>query len=168
MKLKSYFFLAFLALLLNACGEKEQKEKIKITDQSTAVQKEVVQEAASTTAEVDNMQNKGVGPIDNLNLNENIDEAMAVRGKELFNNMCTACHKMDQKSIGPALAGVTERRNPEWIINMILRPEKMIKEDPIAKKLLIESNMAVMANQNMSEEESRAMLEYFRSYDQEN
>ncbi|MCX2837403.1 cytochrome c [Salinimicrobium sp. MT39] len=168
MKLKFYFFLAFLALLLNACGEKEQKEKIKITDQSTAVQKEVVQEAASTTAEVDDMQNKGVGPIDNLNLNETIDEAMAVRGKELFNNMCTACHKMDQKSIGPALAGVTERRSPEWIMNMILRPEKMIKEDPIAKKLLIESNMAVMANQNMSEEESRAMLEYFRSYDQEN
>lgn len=168
MKLKYYLFSAFMAVLLTACGEKEQKEKIKIPGQSTAVQKEVVQEAASTTAEVDNMQNKGVGPIKNLELNEVIDTAMAIRGEELFNNMCTACHKMEQKSIGPSLAGVSQRRSPEWIMNMILNPEKMIKEDPIAKKLLIESHMAVMANQNLSEEQSRAILEYFRSYDQKN
>ena len=44
----------------------------------------------------------------------------------------------------------------------------MIKEDPIAKKLLVESNMAVMANQNLTEEEARAILEYFRQFDQEN
>ncbi|UZH55084.1 cytochrome c [Salinimicrobium tongyeongense] len=168
MKLKYYLFSAFMAVLLTACGEEEQKENIKIPGQSTAVQKEVVQEAASTTAEVDNMQNKGVGPIKNLELNEDIDTAMAIRGEELFNNMCTACHKMEQKSIGPSLAGVTQRRSPEWIMNMILNPEKMIKEDPIAKKLLIESHMAVMANQNLSEEQSRAILEYFRSYDQKN
>jgi mono/diheme cytochrome c family protein len=168
MKLKYYLFSTFMAVLLTACGEKEQKENIKIPGQSTAVQKEVVQEAASTTAEVDNMQNKGVGPIKNLELNEDIDTAMAIRGEELFNNMCTACHKMEQKSIGPSLAGVSQRRSPEWIMNMILNPEKMIKEDPIAKKLLIESHMAVMANQNLSEEQSRAILEYFRSYDQKN
>lgn len=74
---------------------------------------------------------------------------------------------MDKKFIGPALAGVTERRSPEWIMNMILNPEEMIQKDPIAKQLMIESNMAVMANQNLTEEEARAILEYFRSLDAE-
>lgn len=168
MKLTFKILSAFLLLVVFACGEKEEKEKIKLTDESTAVQKEVIEDAASTTAEVDNMQNKGIGPIDNLSLGEGIDAAMATRGEELFKNMCSACHKMDKKFVGPAMAGVTERRTPEWIMNMILNPEQMIKEDPIAKKLLIESNMAVMANQNLSEEEARAILEYFRKYDEEN
>lgn len=168
MKLTLKFFTAFLLLIVTACGEKEEKEEIKLTDQSTAVQEEVVEEAASTKAEADNMQNKGIGPVDNLNLPSDVDPAMATRGEELFKNMCSACHKMDKKFVGPALVGVTERRSPEWIMNMILNPETMIKEDPIAKKLLVESNMAVMANQNLSEEEARAILEYFRKYDQEN
>jgi mono/diheme cytochrome c family protein len=168
MKLTLKILSAFLVLFITACGEKEEKQDIKLTDESTAVQKEVVEEAANTTAEVDNMQNRGIGPIDNLNLSSDIDAAMATRGEELFKNLCSACHKMDKKFVGPAVAGVTERRSPEWIMNMVLNPEKMIKEDPIAKKLLIESNMAVMANQNLSEEEARAILEYFRQYDEAN
>lgn len=168
MKLTFRILSAFLILFATACGEKEEKEEIKLTDESTSVQKEVVQEAASTTAEVDNMQNKGIGPVDNVQLGEGIDNTMATRGEELFKNLCSACHKMDKKFVGPSLAGVTERRSPEWIMNMILNPEEMIKNDPIAKKLLVESNMAVMANQNLSEEDARAILEYFRKYDEEN
>ena len=38
----------------------------------------------------------------------------------------------------------------------------------IAKKLLIESNMAVMANQGLKEDEARAIVEYFRQYDAQN
>lgn len=167
MKLTFKIFSAFLVLLITACGGKEEKEQIKLSDQSSEVKKEVVEEATSTTAEVDNMQNKGIGPVQNVELGD-IDQAMATKGEELFKNMCSACHKMDKKFVGPALAGVTERRAPEWIMNMILNPETMIKEDPIAKKLLVESNMAVMANQNLSEEETRAILEYFRQYDQAN
>lgn len=93
---------------------------------------------------------------------------MASSGADVFKKLCSACHKMDKKFVGPELAGVTERRSPEWIMNMILNPTEMIKKDPIAKKLLIESNMAVMANQGLSEEETRSILEYFRQYDKEN
>lgn len=168
MKLTLKFFSLLFVFSLIACGGKEEKEEVTLTNGSSIVQEEVIEEAASTTAEVDNMQNKGIGPVDNLNLSDDIDQAMATRGAELFKNMCSACHKMDKKFIGPEIAGVTERRTPEWIMNMILNPEQMIKEDPIAKKLLIESNMAVMANQNLSEEETRAILEYFRQYDQNN
>lgn len=162
MKLTFKILSVFLILFATACGEKEEKEQPKLSDPET------VEEAKTTTAEVSNLDNKGVGPVKSVEIGADIDAAMATQGAELFKNMCSACHKMDKKFIGPELAGVTERRTPEWIMNMILNPEKMIKEDPIAKKLLVESNMAVMANQGLTQEEARAILEYFRQFDQEN
>jgi hypothetical protein len=77
--------------------------------------------------------------------------------------MCTACHKPDKKFIGPAPKGILERRSPEWVMNMILNPEVMIKEDPLTEELLKEFNGAPMANQNLKEDEARAVLEYFRT-----
>jgi len=92
-----------------------------------------------------------------------IDEALVSQGETIFKAKCTACHKITKKFVGPALKGVTQRRSPEWIMNMALNPELMIKEDPIAQQLLIEYNGAPMANQNITEEEARALLEYFRT-----
>ena len=71
---------------------------------------------------------------------------------------------MDKKFIGPALDGVTLRRSPEWVMNMILNPEVMVKENLIARELLMEY-IAPMANQNLTPQEARAILEYFRQYD---
>jgi hypothetical protein len=48
-------------------------------------------------------------------------------------------------------------------MNMILNPEKMTQSDPIAKQLLIEANLAPMANQQLTEEQARKILEYFRT-----
>ncbi len=108
----------------------------------------------------------GVGPIqEELNLPATIDEQLAAKGEEIFKAKCTACHKIEEKYIGPAIKGITQKRRPEWIMNMILAPEKMIQEDPIAKQLVIESNGAIMANQGLTEEEARAVLEYFRKID---
>ncbi|MDH3321965.1 MAG: cytochrome c, partial [Flavobacteriaceae bacterium] len=56
----------------------------------------------------------------------------------------------------------TERRSPEWIMNMILNPEVMVVENETAKQLLIEYS-APMANQSLTEDEARAILEYFRT-----
>ena len=39
----------------------------------------------------------------------------AKAGKSLFNANCAACHKLDKKLIGPALAGITETRDAEWL-----------------------------------------------------
>jgi len=71
---------------------------------------------------------------------------------------------MDSRFVGPALAGVTERRKPEWIMNMIMNPEQMVKEDPVAKELLAEY-LAPMANQNITEDQARKIVEYFRQVD---
>ena len=88
---------------------------------------------------------------------------MADKGKAVYKAKCTACHKPTKKFIGPAPKGIFERRSPEWIMNMILNPDQMVKEDPDAKALLMEFNGSPMANQNLTEEEARQVLEFFRT-----
>lgn len=88
---------------------------------------------------------------------------MATQGKDVYDKMCLACHRVGKKFIGPPPDGVLERRTPEWVMNMILDPEGMVKNDPLAKDLLMEFNGSPMANQNLTEEEARAVLEYFRT-----
>ncbi len=88
---------------------------------------------------------------------------MATHGEDVFKKMCTACHRPDKKFIGPAPKDVLKRRSPEWVMNMILNPEEMVQKDPLAKELLIEFNGSPMANQGLTEEDARAVLEYFRT-----
>lgn len=108
---------------------------------------------------------KGVGPIKTVEVGEGIDEALAAEGKTIFEGKCSACHQLtDQKIVGPGLAGVTERRKPEWIMNMVINPEEMTKKDPTAKKLLAE-HLTQMTNQNISEADARALLEFLRQND---
>jgi cytochrome c551/c552 len=154
MKFKILIFMV-MALCLASCGGSDKPKKDVAAEPVT---KEVNSEASST----DPMSNKGIGPITSVTLGE-IDPAMVTEGEGVFKAKCTACHKISKKFVGPALKGVTQRRSPEWIMNMTLNPEEMIKKDPIAIQLLAEANGAPMANQNLTEEEARALLEYFRT-----
>ena len=156
--------LIFLVLLLFYCGgEEKNKEspKIKIGNQATTKKEKI--KATTKASETIDLTNKGVGPISSLSLPGEIDQAMATKGADVFKKMCTACHRTDKKFIGPAPKGIMKRRTPEWIMNMILDPEGMVKNDPLARDLLIEFNGAPMANQNLSQEDARAVLEYFRT-----
>ncbi len=155
-----------ITLLALSCGggEKEQKEtsKVKLRKQPTE-KKATTKKSTVKASQTIDLTNKGVGPISSLDLPAEIDQKMVAHGEEVFKKMCTACHKVGKKFIGPAPNGITERRTPEWIMNMILDPEGMVKNDPLAKKLLIEFNGSPMANQNLTEDEARAVLEYFRT-----
>mgnify|MGYP003684781141 FL=1 len=48
-------------------------------------------------------------------------------------------------------------------MNILLNPTEMLKKDPIAHALLKEYNNIQMLNQNLSEEEARAIAEYLRT-----
>jgi len=61
------------------------------------------------------------------------------------------------------MQGIYERRSPEWVMNILLNPTEMLKKDPIARALLKEYNNIQMLNQNLSEEEARAIAEYLRT-----
>jgi cytochrome c len=151
-------------LFLMSCGggdEKKDKKQVKIGGAKTESTKKATPEKI-TGATID-MNNKGVGPIKNIDLPEEIDQAMVAAGAELYKFKCTACHKVDKKFIGPSPTGILARRSPEWIMNMILDPDQMVAKDPIARQLLIEFNGSPMANQSLTEAEARSILEYFRT-----
>ncbi len=143
--------LALSLTLMISCGDKSNKEN-----------SEVKEEVKEEVAEVDPMKNKGIGPITSVTLADEIDMDLVKTGEEVYVKMCSACHKADKRFVGPAPKGIMERRTPEWIMNMILNPDEMVKKDPIAKALLAEY-LSPMANQNLTEEEARAILEYFRT-----
>lgn len=46
---------------------------------------------------------------------QDIDEARQKEGKKLYKSLCASCHKLDKKLIGPALGGVEERRENDWL-----------------------------------------------------
>ncbi|MFZ2430396.1 MAG: cytochrome c [Lutibacter sp.] len=151
MKLK-VLIVAIVAAVITSCGgEGKKEEKVAAP----------VEEQKAVVEETDPMKDKGIGPITSITLGE-IDQKMADEGKAVFLAKCSACHKISKRVVGPALVGVTTRRSPEWSMNMILNPEKMVAENPIAKKLLAEY-VAPMANQNLTEAEARLILEYFRT-----
>jgi len=93
-----------------------------------------------------------------------VNEELAAKGKELFGTKgCTACHTVGGgRLVGPDLKGVTERRDKQWIIHMILNPDSMQQHDPIAKQLLEEYKVP-MPNQGVTPEEAEAIYEYLKS-----
>jgi len=44
-----------------------------------------------------------------------IDSLQVVTGKKIFNANCAACHKLDAKLIGPALANIADKRTDDWL-----------------------------------------------------
>ena len=122
---------------------------------------------AEAEAEAEAAPEYGVGPVQEVDLGAEIDAALAEKGKSIFEAKCSACHKFDQRYVGPALAGVTERRHAAWVMNMIINPQEMTQKDPIAKKLLAEY-MTQMVAQDVTQDDARALLEYFRQVDSQN
>ncbi|MDO5655612.1 MAG: cytochrome c [Flavobacteriaceae bacterium] len=157
--MKKVFILSvFAGLFIVSCGKKDETP-----DYAGDRSEQTTQGGADEVAEVDPMKNKGIGPVKELVLPETIDHAMAEQGKVIYEAKCTACHKPTEKFIGPPQKGLLDRRTPEWAMNMILNPEEMTQKDPIARQLLMEYNGAPMANQNLTEEEARQVLEYIRT-----
>lgn len=138
-----------LALLFAGCGGQNSGEATSSSSESNK---------SGLTAF---QQENGIGPVTaEIDLGE-IDQALARKGESLFETKCSACHKMDDRYVGPALRDVLDQRTPEYAMNMILNPAEMVKKHPEAKKLLAEF-MTPMPNQNLSQEEARSIVEYFR------
>jgi mono/diheme cytochrome c family protein len=74
-------------------------------------------------------------------------EADVQAGKNLFNANCAACHQLNRKAVGPALRGVTEKYDKDWLYSWIKNGTQMIKDgDPQAVAIWEEYNRAVMTN----------------------
>lgn len=112
-------------------------------------------------------QEHGIGPVNEVLELGAFDEELAEKGQQVFKAKCSACHKMGERYVGPDLSDVLDRRTPAYVMNMILNPQEMIQKHPEAKKMLAEF-MTPMPYQNVSREETRAIVEYFREVNQSN
>lgn len=106
-------------------------------------------------------EDKGVGPIKSVMLGP-IDKKLVEEGKSQFEQKCMSCHRLDSRLVGPALGDVTNKRSPEFIMNMILNSSEMTEKDSIARKLLDEYHIPMVVP-GISKQEARAVLEYLRS-----
>jgi mono/diheme cytochrome c family protein len=159
MKKLTILYGVLLACIVLSCGEKKAEKKgfeYNRTQEKTTTKQD--------TKEVPiDLSNKGIGPIKELTFDDEINEEMASSGEALFKQKCTQCHLANQRLIGPAMSGVYERRSPEWVMNIMLNPTEMLKKDPIAKALMAAYNNAIMLNQNLTQDEARALAEYLRT-----
>lgn len=167
MKINILLSALMFSLLLVGCGGKEEKKKEGFSVDRTKTTEKPAETSVATdqvpASQRITLDEKGVGQIKSITLDPEIDMEMASAGETIYNTNCTACHKLDKRFIGPSPRGIMERRSPEWIMNMILDPKLMTEQDRCAKDLLIEFNGAAMANQNLTVEETRSILEYFRT-----
>ena len=146
-----FALLLLLALGLTACGGE--------TDGADNGASGTTEESGGLTqAQIE----KGIGPIESVELSETIDESLVAQGEPIFTTKCTACHKMDERYVGPPLGDVLEHRTPEYIMNMMLNPAEMLEKHPAAKEMLAQY-MTPMPNQNLTEDDARAILEYLRA-----
>ncbi len=155
MKRKSLFTTAFLitgVLFLISCGGKEASSDKKEAD---------VKETPTTQPEVHGELIKA----GDVFLTPTLNEQWVTAGKATYELKCLSCHKLtDERLVGPGWTGVTKRREPHWIMNMITNVETMLETDPEAQKLL-EQCLVRMPNQNLNKDEARQVLEFMRRND---
>lgn len=85
--------------------------------------------------------------------------------KTLFRQNCASCHSIEQNLVGPALKGVTERRDSAWLYNFIINSQEMIQAgDPIAVELFNKFNKVPMpAHPHLEKEQIGSILSYIDS-----
>ena len=104
---------------------------------------------------------------EDVHLTNPLNAQWVTEGEGIYEVKCQACHKLtDEKLVGPGWKGVTQKRKPEWILNMITNVDMMLETDPEAQRLL-EECLVRMPNQNLTLEEARKVLEFQRNNDGE-
>lgn len=104
----------------------------------------------------------GIGPITEVMELPEASETRIDEGKEIFKTKCSACHKTTERYIGPDLGLTLNDRSPTYVMNMILNPDGMVKKHPEAKALLAEY-LSPMPNQNLTEDQALAIVQYLDS-----
>lgn len=140
-----------------SCGEANTNSGIKVPSGDEGTKTE--------NADPSYDKNKGAGKFTNVEIGASLDVAMAAKGFKVFGVKCQGCHKLtDEKLVGPGWQGVTSRNTAEWIMNFVTNTDEMLNKDPKAKAQL-EVCLVRMPNQNIQDEEARALYEFMRQND---
>lgn len=150
----------FTAVFAVSCGDsnKSQNSTGETTGEATKNEEEKsIEEQVAAIKQY----NTGIGPVKKVEIGA-FDAKMAAEGKKIYEMKCQSCHRIEgDRLVGPSFKGISERRTPEWVMNMVMNTEAMLNEDPDAKSML-EICLVRMPNQNVSEPEARNIVEYLR------
>ncbi len=152
--LRSLTFAVAVALAFTGCGSKDEAEK-------SAKESPAPADLAAQQPETHGVEVKSVEITTPLN------QQWVTAGKGIYDMKCLSCHKLTaDKLVGPGWSGVTKRRQPVWIMNMITNVDVMLAKDEEAQKLL-ELCLVRMPNMNVTVDEARQLFEFMRSNDGE-
>ena len=153
--MKKLIFIVSLSVIFFACGEEKPK-----TPANPGVQNQV-----TTNVNPAYDPQRGAGKFTKVELDKNLDVAMSTKGEKAFGLKCSGCHKVtSERLVGPGWKGVTSRFSPEWIMNFMTNTNEMLDKDPQAQAQL-EICLVRMPNQNLSDEDARALYEFMRKND---
>lgn len=92
------------------------------------------------------------------------DEEVISAGEALFKANCTQCHQVHKKVIGPALKGLTDRLETDYLISWIRNSQKVIQSgDEYAVALYEEYNQVAMPAYPFSDEQIISILAYVKA-----
>ena len=86
-------------------------------------------------------------------------------GEQIFRTRCASCHTLNGHeapgALGPDLIGVSDRRDPQWLLDWLRAPDKMLaNKDPIALAMFAKYNKLAMPNLRLTREDSDALIAY--------
>ena len=161
---RSFSFIITLSISFLAiqCGPNPQPAKEK---HAPGADSQVVKTKTDTVVVFVGVNTKGIGRFRNVELTHPLDEKMVVKGQAIYQSKCFACHKLTKEMlVGPGWAGVTDRRNPEWIMNWITNTKVMLDKD-----LLAQTDMVIclirMPDQELTDVQARNVFEFMRKND---
>ena len=155
--MKKLLSVIILLSMLASCVEKPKQEQ---TDEGSSDHE---------TAEAPKTENdgKGIGQVGEVTLKTPLEQERIPRGLAIYEMKCQGCHRLDdQRVVGPGWKDITQKRKPEWIMNMVTNVDVMLEKDEEAQKLL-ELCLMRMPNQNVSVGDARDILEFMRQNDGE-
>ena len=85
------------------------------------------------------------------------------RGEQIFRTRCASCHSVTGNelagALGPDLLGITQKREPQWLLDWLKAPDQMLKKkDPIAIALYKQYNNLAMPNMRLNKEEALSLM----------
>ncbi len=84
-------------------------------------------------------------------------------GKEIFQQRCTACHRVGGgRLVGPDLAGVGDRHSEVWLLSFIKSSQTLVKSGDPAAKALFDEFKIVMPDHTLSDVEIKSILAYIK------
>jgi mono/diheme cytochrome c family protein len=94
---------------------------------------------------------------------------LGVQGRYVFMNRgCNTCHRIGGgKLLGPDLAGVTQRRNDQWLATWLKDPATVVAKSSDLQTWSHEFGDIIMPNQNLDENDVKALIAYMKEFPQQ-